>query len=259
MAFEAFRAGADGGNRPRARWRTLMYVGSVAVHVGLILVGVAYSFWHVEELSPPRLKLTFMAAAPPPPPPPPPPEGGGANAAKKKVPKVRPVEPKQHAIVQPKETPKVVEPPKEEPKPGDGQKAGVIGGTIGGEVGGKIGGEVGGKIGGDPGGKIGGTGTAPAAKMVAPAMGAAQLMSPQLEFPRHLAHVLRDGLVQRVLVKICVTTTGAVDRVTLSKGADPRLDEYVLTNVKAWRYRPLTANAVAVPFCYPAMFEFKPQ
>jgi hypothetical protein len=51
MAFEAFRAGASGG-KPRARWRTLMYVGSVAVHVALILVGVAYSFWHVEELSP---------------------------------------------------------------------------------------------------------------------------------------------------------------------------------------------------------------
>ena len=125
-----------------------MYAGSVAVHVALILVGVAYSFWHVEELSPPRLKLTFMSAAPPPPPPPPPP-GGGSNAPKKKVPKVRPVEQKPTAIVQPKDTPKVVEPPKEEPKPGDGVKGGEIGGKIGGEIGGKIGGEIGGKIGGD--------------------------------------------------------------------------------------------------------------
>src|SRR6476620_8306711 len=104
MAFEAFR-GASVGNRPRARWRTLMYAGSVLVHVALILVGVAYSFWHLEELSPPRLKLTFMSAAPPPPPPPPP-GGGGSNAPKKKLPKVRPVEQKLTAIVQPKETPK---------------------------------------------------------------------------------------------------------------------------------------------------------
>ena len=32
-----------------------------------------------------------------------------------------------------------------------------------------------------------------------------------------------------------------------------------LPNGKTWRYRPLLANDVTVPFCYPAMFEFKSQ
>ena len=256
MAFEAFRAGVDGGNRPRARWRTLMYAGSVAVHVALILVGVAYSFWHVEELSPPRLKLTFMSAAPPPPPPPPPP-GGGSNAPKKKVPKVRPVEQKPTAIVQPKDTPKVVEPPKEEPKPGDGVKGGEIGGKIGGEIGGKIGGEIGGKIGGDPGGKIDGTGTTPSAKLMPQHLGAAQKLSgADPPFP---ASLRKNGVIYRVMVKICVTTTGSVDKVIMAKGADPLLDDGVIATVKTWHYRPLTANNVTVPFCYPALFEFKPQ
>ena len=43
------------------------------------------------------------------------------------------------------------------------------------------------------------------------------------------------------------------------KGADPLLDEAVLTKVKCWRFRPLLANDVPVPFCYPATFEFKSQ
>jgi protein TonB len=225
--------------------------------VALILAGVAYSFWHVEELSPPRLKLTFMSAAPPPPPPPPPAGGGGA-VKKKPVPKVRPVEPKPTAIVQPKETPKVVEPPKEEPKPGDGQKGGVIGGTVGGTIGGTIGGEIGGKIGGEPGGKIGGTGSGPpSAKLMPQHLGAAQKLSG--DDPPFPASLRKNGVIYRVMVKICVTTTGAVDKVTMSKGADPLLDDGVIATVKSWRYRPLTANSVTVPFCYPAMFEFKPQ
>jgi len=259
MAFEAFRAGAGGGTRPRARWRTLMYVGSAAVHVALILVGVAYSFWHVEELSPPRLQLTFMSAAPPPPPPAPPPGGGGANAPKKKVPKARPVEQKPNAIVQPKDTQKVVKPPDEEPKPrpGDGQKGGVIGGTVGGTIGGTIGGDPGGKIGGEPGGKIGGTGAAPAAKLMPQHLGAAQKLSgADPPFP---ASLRKTGMTYRVMVKICVTTTGTVDKVIMSKGADPLLDDGVIATVKTWRYRPLAANDVTVPFCYPALFEFKAQ
>jgi periplasmic protein TonB len=250
MAFEAFRA-AGRHQGSRSRWRSVIYAGSVLVHVVLISAGVAYSFWHVEELSPPRLKLTFMSTAPPPPPPPPPPGGSGAPK-KKPVPKIRPVEPKLAAIVQPRETPKQEAPPKEDPTPGDGEKGGVKGGTIGGTVGGTIGGTIGGK----PGGTIGGSVGAPA-KLMAPHLGAAQKLSgAEPPFPVSLR---KTGIVYRVLVKICVTTSGAVDRVTLSKGADPLLDDGVLATVKTWRYRPLAADNVPVPFCYPAVFEFKPQ
>jgi hypothetical protein len=45
----------------------------------------------------------------------------------------------------------------------------------------------------------------------------------------------------------------------MSKGADPLLDDGVIATVKTWRYRPLVANDVTVPFCYPALFEFKSQ
>ena len=75
MAFEAFRAQSEAparGGRKR-----LWYALSIAVHGALIAAGIAYSFWHIEELSPPLLKVTFMSAAPPPPPAPPPPAGGG--------------------------------------------------------------------------------------------------------------------------------------------------------------------------------------
>jgi hypothetical protein len=33
----------------------------------------------------------------------------------------------------------------------------------------------------------------------------------------------------------------------------------VVATVKTWRFRPYTANGAPIPFCYPAMFEFKPQ
>src|SRR5262245_11660796 len=103
MAFEAFRAQSE--TPAESARKSLWYLGSLAFHGALIVVGIAYSFWHVEELSPPLLKVTFLSsAAPPPPPAPPPPAGGGA--ARKKVtikPKLVVQKPE---IVQPKEIPK---------------------------------------------------------------------------------------------------------------------------------------------------------
>ena len=243
MAFEAFKAQSEAP--ARAGRKRLWYALSIGVHGALIAVGIAYSFWHIEELSPPLLKVTFLSAAPPPPPAAPPPAGGGATP--KKPPKVvKPkviVQPKPEDLVQPKEIKK--EEPKEEPKAEDhGETNGVKGGTIG----------------GTPGGTIGGTGPAgrPApAKFLPPNMAKQQLIDgPDPVFPPSLNH---GGIVYRVLVKICVTTTGSVDRVTLMKGADSVLDENVVTKVKTWRFRPLLANNVPVPFCYPATFEFKSQ
>ena len=69
MAFEAFRAE---GRAPSGRKR-LMAALSIGFHGALLAAGVAYSFWHIDELTPPSVKVTFLAGAPPPPPPPPPP------------------------------------------------------------------------------------------------------------------------------------------------------------------------------------------
>ena len=250
MAFEAFRAQSEtpAGSARRSLW----YFASIAFHGALIVVGIAYSFWHVEELSPPLLKVTFLSAAPPPPPAPPPPAGGG-SAVKKKTIKPKVVVQKTE-IVQPKEIPK--EAPQEEPKPkaeDHGEKDGVKGGTIGGTAGGTLGGTMGGTIGGTPGGVVGAAAAAP--KFLPPNMAKQQLLSgPDPDFPPSLNH---GGNVYRVLVKICVSTAGGVEKVTLMKGADSLLDESVLSKVKTWRFRPLLANNVPVPFCYPATFEFK--
>ena len=104
MAFESFRA------QERGRPRTLRRIAFALValfHGVLIAAGVAYSYWHVEELTPPTLRVTFMSA----PPPPPPPAGGGSRAKKVAV-KTKPVEPivvpKPNEIVQPPEKTKPV-------------------------------------------------------------------------------------------------------------------------------------------------------
>jgi protein TonB len=256
MAFEAFRN--EGQTRPPSRRRRLTYALSVVVHGALIGVGVVYSFWHVEELSPPMLRVTFLSAAPPPPPPPPP--AGGGGAAKKKM-VIKPktvVQPKLAELVQPRETPKKVE-PKEEPEPkskeDEGEKGGVKGGVGGGTVGGTVGGTIGGKPGGVVGGTVGGSGSAPWAKFVPPDVAADHKLSGDMpDFPVSLR---RTGIIYRLQAKICVTANGGVEKVIIMKGADPLLDDGVVAKVKTWRYRPLLANGLPIPFCYVKGFDFK--
>lgn len=249
MAFEAFRAQAAAP--ARAGRKRLWYALSIGFHGALLAAGIAYSFWHIEELSPPLLKITFLSAAPPPPPPPPPPSGGGAAAKKKVTVKPKQVVVPKPEIVQPKELPKKEE-PKEEPKAEDkGEKDGVKGGTIGGTPGGTIG--------GTPGGTVGGVvGAAPSAsKFLAPQMGAAQKLSgADPPFPPALR---KTGVVYRILVRIFVSAAGTVEKVQLMKGCDSLLDAGVLSTVKSWRFRPYMANATPIPFSYLATFEFKPQ
>jgi periplasmic protein TonB len=256
VAFDGFRGQSQA--RPSAG-RRLTVALSIAFHGALLAAGVAYSFWHIDELTPPSVKVTFLMAAPPPPPPPPPAGGGGARKRVAVKPKLT-VQPTTSDIVQPREIPKAA--PQEKPKPDDqdgpGEKGGVKGGVVGGTIGGTIGGTVGGKVGGVIGGTIGGTGAAPvAAKFLAPNIGAGQKSSgADPPFPPSLD---RAGVVYRVLAKICVTAAGSVDKVTILKGVDPTLDDGVMRTVKTWRFRPYMANNTPIPFCYPANFEFRGQ
>ena len=247
-----------------------MFVAAAILHGALIAVGVVYSYWHVDELTPPTLRVTFISASPPPPPPPPPPPAGGG--AKKKVAiKTKPVEvaivqPKPTEIVQPRVTPKPVKQKtfrQHEDEEEEDEPAGVKGGVKGGQEGGVIGGDVtngviGGVKGGTPGGVIGGTGaaTAPVApKFLPPMMGAAQKLSgDDPPFPPSLNH---GGIEYVVQAKICVNRDGVVDGVTLMKRADTLLDDGVAKTVKTWRFRPLSSNGAPVPFCYFGRFEFK--
>ena len=65
MAFDGFRGQSQA--QPRAGRRITVAL-SIAFHGALLAAGVAYSFWHIDELTPPSVKVTFLTAAPPPPP-----------------------------------------------------------------------------------------------------------------------------------------------------------------------------------------------
>jgi protein TonB len=264
VAFEAYRTQGLGGSQ---KSRRVTYTLSAVVHGALIAVGVIYSFWHVDELTPPTLRVTFMsAAAPPPPPPPPPPAGGPARKKVATKPRLTPTPIptpvlKPNDIVQPRERP---DPVKKPPRPRDDEEddedepVGVAGGVKGGTIGGTVGGIIGGVKGGVIGGVVGGTGAAPvASKFLPPNLGALQKVSgSDPPFPMSLR---RGGNLYVVMAKICVGKDGAVDSVSLMKRADPLLDDSVVSTVKGWRYRPLMANSTAVPFCYFGRFEFKSQ
>ena len=254
MAFEAFRA----ESQPRPRRGRVTVVLSIAFHGALLAVGVAYSFWHVDELTPPSVKVTFLSAAPPPPPPPPPAGGGGA-ARKKAV--IKPKTPtKPTDIVQPRETPE--EKPKESrPDPSDGPgerggvKGGVIGGTIGGTVGGTIGGQIGGTKGGVIGGTVGGTGAAKP-KFVPPDFARQNKLSG--DDPKLPAYLAARGGVYREQLKMCVGTSGGVETVNVLQGVDPTLDKTVSEKVRTWRFRPFaTGNSTPVPYCFVWTLEFR--
>ncbi|MEO8214643.1 MAG: energy transducer TonB [Myxococcales bacterium] len=258
MAFESYLQ--QGSVRP-TRGRRITYTVSLALHGAAVLAAVAYSFWHVDELSPPSVTVTFVsAAAAPPPPPPPPPLGGGAPAAPKhKVvphPKVE-IAAKVPEMVQPKVEQKaetMIAVPKEAPAP---PKSDTTGGTTAGPGGpGVPGGVKGGAANGVAGGVEGGTGIKPTpTRFLPPRMGEQQKLSgAQPEFPTHLAVA---GARYQVMAKICVNTSGAVESVTLLKRAHPTLDTNVAATVKTWRFRPLMANGIPVPFCYFGQFDFK--
>jgi protein TonB len=263
VAFESFRA----QDRGRARRQRRVAFALVAVFHGvLIAAGVVYSYWHVDELTPPTLRVTFMSAAPPPPPPPPPPAGGGSRpkkaAPKTKAPEIVPEKPPE--IVQPPEKVKpikfqrrkytdedVVE---DDAKPAAGVgkgKGSIDDGDDDGEEGGVKGGQKGGVIGGS----IGGIGATPAPpRLMPPQFGALQKISgADPDFPVSLN---RGGASYIVEARICVTATGSVDTITITKRSDSLLNDSVTNKVKTWRFRPMRSNGIAAPFCYQARFEF---
>jgi protein TonB len=201
---------------------------------------------------------------------PPPPAGGGGPrkkvAVKTKTPE--PIPEKPPDIVQPPEKakPKKYErrkytdeyEEKDDAKAGVGKGKGSIeaDGDDDGEEGGVAGGVKGGKVGGIIGGTIGGTGIAPAPpRMMPPQFGAVmKVAGDDPDFPPALNH---GGLSYIVDATICVTVTGSVESVRITKGSDPLLNDSVTRKVTtAWRFRPMRSAGLAAPFCYPAHFVF---
>jgi protein TonB len=261
VAFEAFRR--QDLDRPR-KLRRIAFVLVAIFHGVLVAAGIVYSYWHVEELTPPTLRVTFMSAPPPPPPPPPAAGGGGRPkkvALKPKLPE--PVKPTE--IVQPPEKTKPVKHEfrkhtdeyVEEDNTKTGVGAGKGKGSIeDGDEDGEEDGVKGGQRGGVIGGTIGSAGTTPAPPRSMPSQfGALQKISgDDPDFPPSLNH---GGMEYIVEAKICVSTTGSVESVTVTKTADRLLDDSVLAKVRTWRFRPMRFNNMLVAFCYPGRFEFK--
>jgi protein TonB len=198
-------------------------------------MGAYASFWHVDELTPPNVQVSFLAGTPPPPPPPPPPK------KKKSTPTHKPVEvvqPKANSIVQPKEK---EEPPEEED---DGVEGGVEGGVAGGTLGGV-------------------PQQQETAKLLPPAVGSGQRISDIVNDPRYrptLPPALnRSGMRVWGLFKICVSAQGAVTNVQVLKSADKLVDNDWIAKMKTWQYRPYSINGRPVPFCHPMRLEVQAQ
>ena len=222
----------------RRRWLSL---ASLVLH-GCAGVGiVAYTFFHVEEIAPPALSLTFFSSAPPPPPPPPPPPGGGNTSPQPKVKKIE-LKPDVNKLVQPSE----IKPPEEKPKEQspDDEPGGQPGGEKGGVVGGEVGGVVGGEIGGQKGGVIGGTGTGPpggggAHKFVPQfVLAASKLEVPPPSVPDWYYNENR-GKVTRGTFRLCVAQDGHVSSMEVLSGLAGNMNAHVIEHVKQlWKFKP---------------------
>ena len=96
-------------------------------------------------------------------------------------------------------------------------------------------------------------GIGPGAKMVAPTIGSAQLLT-DVNQPPHKPtmppDLARPGNTIWGLYKICVNAAGGVARVSLVESADPSADHNWMKTIHTWRYRPYTVDGKAVPFCY---------
>jgi protein TonB len=229
MAFDAFL------HQDKAKSKKTLRVAlgaAVVLHAGLVTAGGVHSFWHVDELSPPNVAVTFLSGTPPPPPPPPPPKKKKSTVTKKPT---EIVQPKANAIVQPKE--------KEEPEEeDDGVEGGVEGGVAGGVL-----------------------GAVPVAtetaKLLPPNVGSGQLISDVRNDPRFkpgLPPALnRAGMIVWGLFKICVTGQGTVSSVSILKPADPLVNDAWIAKIRTWQYRPYSINGRPVPFCHPMRVEVR--
>jgi outer membrane biosynthesis protein TonB len=264
VTFEVLQARRSLGAARIGRRRGVTYALSALAHAGLVCAGLAYSFWHVEELAPPHMHVMLFSSATPVSPPPPPAAGGSAAAAPAPAPRKAASKPKAAPLVQPK-APALAQPPdpaperqqkprQDEPRPesgggekrpGDGVKSGVSGEATGGLAGGK------------PGGALASAMAAPTAKFLPPILGA--LHREGGADPLFPPSLRRAGMIYIVMANICASRAGGVESVALVKRADPLLDDNVVSAVKRWRYRPLMANNTPIPFCYPARFEFRSQ
>jgi protein TonB len=229
MSFEAFLT--PDRLAPRQD-RRLTHAMSLALHGLAVAIGVAYSFSHVDELSPPAVAVIFSGGIVAPPPPPP----AAVHRTVRKPP--RP----SSALTQPRDR-EVVQPPEPSEDDEGSDDDGVPGGQKGGVAGG-------------PG--IGEPPPPPASTFLPPRVASGRLaIDPQ--DPRYQAHLpaalARAGMTLWAMLKVCVRADGQVGEVTVIRSADPILDPVIVAVIKTWRYQPFSVNGRPVPFCTNVRYE----
>jgi protein TonB len=244
--------------RSKNSFRRIIYVFSfttgAVLCAGLIIFAIIWSLFHIEELAPPSVAVTFFAAAPPPPPPPPP--------AKKKrdTPKPKPVvQPTVQQVKQPLVQPKVKEP---EPEPDKEDEQGVEGGVEGGVPGGVIGGVLGGERDKAPPPPPPPKPEPPAPPKVVQATvlesqkisGSVPSLPPTVKDSAFTALGNQPGMLT-AMFKVCIGPDGAIAQVNLLKpSGSAALDDFIRANLRTWRYRPYMINGKPTPICGTKVF-----
>ena len=227
MAFETFLTHEQ--KRPR-KGRRITYAVSLAVHGLAVIVGVAGSLTHVDELQAATPTVTFWHETPPPPPP-----------AGQRPPKV-----KHHVAKTSKPT--LVAPPdkiahEEKPEPDSGNDA-----DEGNDQG--------------PPGVPGGTGPASeeTLKFLPPSVAKGQLaIDPQASEhrPRLPPAMMRAGVALWALLKVCIDRDGTVQDVKVMRSNDASVEASFIAAIRTWRYTPYRVNGRPVPFCTSVRYELQ--
>jgi hypothetical protein len=243
MTFDTFLVQRDGTPK---KGRGVAFTVSLLVHGALLIGALVFSAWHIDELTPPALAVTFSSLAAPPPPPP------LAQGGPRQRTRVRARTPSR-AVVEP--TPTATAPQEktaEEPKAADN---GVLPGTEHGEKSSGTDRVIDGG-GDDPGrGRERGTGTG---VFVPPNVARGQLaIDPQSDQyrPKLPPAVIHSGMVIWVLARLCARSDGQVEQVKIIKGADPTVDPLIAAALQTWRYRPWAVDGRPVPFCTNVRYE----
>jgi TonB family protein len=69
----------------------------------------------------------------------------------------------------------------------------------------------------------------------------------------------RPGVRMFALIKICVSKEGNVVDVKIVKSMDPSVDPLLKATAMSWKYKPLTVDDHAVPFCYNLRYDHQVQ
>ena len=98
---------------------------------------------------------------------------------------------------------------------------------------------------------------------VAGGIAATQLLTNPATDPRYRPQIpeqfSRPGVKLFALIKICVSKEGNVSSAKIVKSMDPAIDPLLTAKILTWRYRPITIDGNAVPFCYSLRYDHQVQ